>query len=128
MNGIGEGEFKMTNNIEEYGLTHDSSIVSYIVDFEKQILQLNTNHHDEKVIIKFQGLLTHDFKNVVMDNIIFGISQVTIESFILEKGNTLSDSLKYGFPTIEVCNIKYFISQHLWECVDMLLQKRLILL
>lgn len=94
------------NNIKEYELIHDSIVVSYMVDFKKEILQLNTNYHGKEATIKFQGLLAHDFENVIRNNIIFSISQVTIECFILEKSNILVEALKYGFPTIEVCSIK----------------------
>ncbi|WP_353094006.1 hypothetical protein [Tissierella praeacuta] len=98
----------MKNNIiKEYGVVHDNMIISYMVDFEKQILQINTkNYDDEKIIIRFQGLLAHAFENVILNNIILEIYQVKIEHFLLDKANKLSETLKYGFPTIGVSNVR----------------------
>ena len=97
----------MKNNvIKKYGLVHDNRIISYMVDFKGQILQINIKGYDEEVIIRFQGLLAHDFENVLLNNIILEIYQVTIECFLLEEVNKLSETLKYGFPTIEVSNVK----------------------
>ncbi|MBU5438146.1 hypothetical protein KQI42_09010 [Tissierella sp. MSJ-40] len=120
----------MKNNIiKEYGLVHDNIIISYMVDFEKQILQINTKSYDEEVVIRFQGLLAHVFENVLLNNIILEIYQVTIECFLLEKVNRISEVLKYGFPTIEVSNIKeledylkekeyrvFYLTASLWMC------------
>jgi hypothetical protein len=61
MNGIGEGGEKVKNNvIKEYGLVHDNRIISYMIDFERQILQINTKGYDEEVIIRFQRLLKRE--------------------------------------------------------------------
>lgn len=107
MNGIGgEGEKVKNNVIKGYGLVHDNRIISYMIDFERQILQINTKGYDEEVIIRFQGLLAHAFENVLLNNIILEISQVTIECFLLEEANKFSEALKYGFPAIEVSNVK----------------------
>lgn len=108
MNGIDERRFKRVENniIGKYDLIYDSTIISYMVDFEKSILQINTRNCDKEIIIRFKGLLAHKFENVITNNIIFDISEATMEEFILEESNTLSESLEYGFPTIEVSNMR----------------------
>ncbi|MCB2300050.1 hypothetical protein [Clostridium tagluense] len=45
--------------------------------------------------------MAHKFENVLTSNIIFGLYQTTMQSFIEEEKENLLESLNYGFPSME---------------------------
>lgn len=96
----------MSNNIADYtSQVHDNIVQSYFVDFANGLLRMNTCRGNiENTIIEFTGLLAHKFENVLTSNIIFGLYQTTIRSFIEGKKENLSESLKYGFPSMKAQN------------------------
>lgn len=96
----------MSNCIKDYASkVHDNKIQSYTVDLNNEILKMVTCWEDkENTIIEFTGLLAHKFEDVITSNIIFGIYQTSIQSFIDEEEENLTKALKYGFPTMEASN------------------------
>lgn len=96
----------MSNCIKDFSSkVHDNIIQSYIVDLNNGILKMGTCWEDkENTKIEFIGLLAHKFENVIDSNIIFGIYQTTIQSFIDNEKENLTKALKYGYPTLEAGN------------------------
>lgn len=81
---------------------HDYTIQSYYLDFTNGILKMDTCYENrENTTIEFTGLLAHKFENVLTTNIIFGLYQKTIKSFIEDEKENLAQSIKYGFPSLK---------------------------
>jgi hypothetical protein len=84
---------------------HDNKIKSYFVDFTEGILKMETSWYDkENTTIEFSDLLAHKFNNVINSNIIYGLYQTTIQSYIDEESETLSEELQFGFPSMKPRN------------------------
>ena len=59
---------------------HDNRILRYCADFEAHTLHMDTQSETgEKVSVHFIGLLAHWFENVVQDNILFGMDEITVD-------------------------------------------------
>ena len=87
-------------------LIHDSVITSYIASFEDQTLQLNTRNLKKEISIVYSGLLAHKFENVINNNIIFEISEVSIEEFMKYEEKNLLESTAYGFLIVQIGSIE----------------------
>jgi len=87
------------NILEEYAYVHDNEILSYNVDIFNKTLQISTKYYDkEKTLITFTDFIAHRFENVTYCNLIFGITQVSIDYFIDENRDMLEEGLKHAFP------------------------------
>ena len=61
---------------------HDNRVLRYCADFEAHTLHMDTQSETgEKVSVRFTGLLAHWFENVVQDNILFGMDEITVDGF-----------------------------------------------
>ena len=61
---------------------HDNRVLRYCADFEAHTLHMDTQTEaGEKVSVRFTGLLAHWFENVVQDNILFGMDEITVDGF-----------------------------------------------
>ena len=58
----------------------------------------------EKVSVHFTGLLAHWFENVVQDNILFGMDEISVDAFFEQNKDLLSRTISYGFPAC--CSIE----------------------
>jgi len=96
----------MSNSVEDFtSQLHDNTIQSYFVDFTNGILKMDTYwENNEYATIEFTGLLAHKFENVLASNIIFTLYQTTTQTFIEKEKEYLSESLKYGFPSMRARN------------------------
>ena len=62
---------------------HDNRVLRYCADFEAHTLHMDTQTEaGEKVSVRFTGLLAHWFENVVQDNILFGMDEITVDGFL----------------------------------------------
>ena len=62
---------------------HDNRVLRYCADFEAHTLHMDTQSETgEKVSVRFTGLLAHWFENVVQDNILFGMDEITVDGFL----------------------------------------------
>lgn len=87
-------------------LIHDSSVVSYNIDFIKQEMKISLKRDEEgTVTLVFNGLLAHKLENIIRENIIFDIDEMTIDEFIKSEQKNLDEELTYGFPTVEADDI-----------------------
>lgn len=78
---------------------HDSIILSYNVDFKKKSLALILlDDMDNCFEINFFEVLTHSFENILYSNTILSIEVDTIENFLKENKQALSDGQKYYWP------------------------------
>lgn len=92
-------------NADFVSQVHDNIIQSYFVDFANGKLKMDTCwENKEYTTIEFTGLLAHKFEHIIMSNIIFGLYQTTIQAFIQEEKENLSESLKYCFPSMKSQN------------------------
>ena len=87
-------------------LIHDNTIVSYLVDFEKQSIDINTKKLKEESSIKFQGVLVHKFENGIKNNIIYEISEIPVEEFLEFEKENLLKSMAYGYPIANIGSIE----------------------
>jgi len=96
----------MSKIITDFGSqVHDNIVQSYSVDIENNTLKMDTCwENKENTTIEFIGLLAHKFEHVITSNIIFGLYQMTIQSFIDYEKDNLSEALKYGFPSMKASN------------------------
>ena len=61
---------------------HDNRVLRYCADFEAHTLHMDTQSETgEKVSVRFTGLLAHWFENVVQDNILFGMDEISVDAF-----------------------------------------------
>lgn len=87
------------NIVQEFSHVHDNQINAYHVDMTNQTLKMETVYGDkEKTEVLFTGLLAHNFQHVIHCNIIFDITQVTVDYYISSNTDNLKQSLRYGFP------------------------------
>ena len=111
----------MNNIINDYvSQVHDNQILSYKVDFENEILDMDTIwEKKERTTIRFTGLLAHEFEGVITSNIIYGIYQPTLQSFVDENREVLSNEIKqYGFPSLRSRNCEELISMLSENCYN----------
>ena len=84
---------------------HDNRVLRYYADFEAHILHMDTQTEaGEKVSVHITGLLAHWFENVVQDNILFGMDEISVDAFFEQNKDLLSGTISYGFPAC--CSIE----------------------
>ena len=95
----------MSMVIQSFDNLHDNRVLRYCADFEAHTLHMDTQTEaGEKVSVRFTGLLAHCFKNVIQDNILFDMEELTIGGFFELYKELLEHSLQYGFPAC--CSIE----------------------
>ncbi|WP_411655674.1 hypothetical protein [Anaeromassilibacillus sp. SJQ-1] len=78
---------------------HDNRVLRYCADFEAHTLYMDTQTEaGEKVSVHFTGLLADWFENVIQDNILFGIDEISVEGFFEQYKDLLDRTIPYGFP------------------------------
>ena len=78
---------------------HDNRVLRYCADFEAHTLHIDTRTEaGEKVSVRFTGLLAHWFENVVQDNILFGMDEISVDAFFEQYKDLLGGTISYGFP------------------------------
>ena len=84
---------------------HDNRVLRYCADFEAHTLHMDTQTEaGEKVSVRFAGLLAHWFENVIQDNILFGMDEITVDGFFQQYKDLLGGTISYGFPAC--CSIE----------------------
>lgn len=72
----------MSMVIQSFDNLHDNRVLRYCADFEAHTLHMDTQTEaGEKVSVRFTGLLAHWFENVIQDNILFGMDEITVDGF-----------------------------------------------
>ena len=62
---------------------HDNRVLRYSADCEAHTLHIDTQTETgEKVSVRFTGLLAHWFENVIQDNILFGMDEISVDAFL----------------------------------------------
>ena len=78
---------------------HDNRVLRYCADFEAHTLHMDTQTESgEKISVHFTGLLAHWFENVIQDNILFGMDEITVDGFFEQYKDLLDGTIPYGFP------------------------------
>lgn len=73
----------MSMVIQSFDNLHDNRVLRCCADFEAHTLHMDTRTEaGEKVSVRFTGLLAHWFENVVQDNILFGMDEITVDGFL----------------------------------------------
>ncbi len=89
--------------IQSFDNLHDNRIMNYNVDFNMHTLHIDTRtEKGNTVSIHFSGLLAHWFENVIQDNILFGMDEISMEDFFEQYKDLLGKTIPYGFPAY--CN------------------------
>ena len=84
---------------------HDNRVLRYCADFEAHTLYMDTQTGaGENVSVRFTGLLAHWFENVIQDNILFGMDEITVDGFFQQYESLLDRTIPYGFP--DCCSIE----------------------
>ncbi|BFK87173.1 hypothetical protein I4200191B4_14790 [Pseudoflavonifractor gallinarum] len=77
------GGIPMSTLICSFDGLHDNRVLRYCADFEAHTLHMDTQTEaGEKVSVHFTGLLAHWFENVIQDNILFGMDEITVDGFL----------------------------------------------
>ena len=99
------GGIPMSTLICSFDGLHDNRVLRYYADFEAHILHMDTQTEaGEKVSVHFTGLLAHWFENVIQDNILFGMDEITVDGFFEQYKDLLDGTISYGFPAC--CSIE----------------------
>ena len=78
----GRGGIPMSTLICSFDGLHDNRVLRCCADFEAHTLHMDTRTEaGEKVSVHFTGLLAHWFENVVQDNILFGMDEISVDAF-----------------------------------------------
>ena len=73
----------MSMVIQSFDNLHDNRVLRYCADFEAHTLHMDTQTEaGEKVSVHFAGLLAHWFENVIQDNILFGMDEISVDAFL----------------------------------------------
>ena len=89
----------MSMVIRSFNNLHDNRVLRYCADFEAHPLHMDTQTEaGEKVSVHFTGLLAHRFENVIQDNILFGMDEITVGGFFEQYKDLLDGTIPYGFP------------------------------
>ena len=73
----------MSMVIQSFDNLHDNRVLRYCADFEAHTLHMDTQTESgEKISVHFTGLLAHWFENVIHDNILFGMDEITVDGFL----------------------------------------------
>ena len=73
----------MSMVIQSFDHLHDNRVLCYCADFEAHILHVDTRTEaGENVSVHFTGLLAHWFENVIQDNILFGMDEITVDGYL----------------------------------------------
>ena len=89
----------MSMVIQSFDHLHDNRVLCYCADFEAHILHVDTRTEaGENVSVHFTGLLAHWFENVIRDNILFGMDEITVDGFFEQYKDLLGGAVSYGFP------------------------------
>ena len=89
----------MSMVIQSFDNLHDNRVLRYCADFEAHTLHMDTQTEaGEKVSVHFTGLLAHRFENVIQDNILFGMDEITVGGFFEQYKDLLDGTIPYGFP------------------------------
>ena len=93
------GGSPMSTLICSFDGLHDNRVLRYCADFEAHTLHMDTQTEaGEKVSVHFTGLLAHWFENVIQDNILFGMDEITVDGFFEQYKDLLGGTISYGFP------------------------------
>ncbi len=85
--------------IQSFDKVHDTIVLSCSADFEARTLYILTKTEDgQRVSISFTGLMAHFFENVILDNILSGMDEITTDGFFKKYSALLNRSMPYGFP------------------------------
>jgi hypothetical protein len=86
--------------IAEYDpIVHDNRITGYRTDLLGHTLTIETAYGDkEAATLAFDGVLAHRFDNVIRDNIIFDLCEVSIGHFLRGHEGELDRWIGYGYP------------------------------
>ena len=89
----------MNTVIQSFDNLHDNRILRYCADFECHTLHTVTlSETGESISVRFTGLLAHWFENVIQDNILFGMDEITVDGFFEQYKDLLDGTIPYGFP------------------------------
>lgn len=89
----------MSMVIQSFDNLHDNRVLRCCADFEAHALHMDTQTEGgETVSVHFTGLLAHWFENVIRDNILFGMDEITIDGFFEQYRELLDGTIPYGFP------------------------------
>ena len=73
----------MSMGIQSFDNLHDNRVLRYCTDFEAHTLHMDTRTEaGENVSVHFTGLLAHWFENVIQDNILFGMDEITADCLL----------------------------------------------
>ena len=80
---------------------HDNRVLRYCADFKSHSLHMDTQTEaGEKVSVHFTGLLAHWFKNVIQDNILFGMDEITVDGFFEQYKDLLDGIIPWA---VRIC-------------------------
>lgn len=89
----------MNTLICSFDCLHDNRILRYCADFASNTMHIDTQNEDgEKVSICFSGLFAHWFENMIQDNILFGMDEISVDGFFELYKELLDRTISYGFP------------------------------
>lgn len=91
----------MSMVIQSFDNLHDNRVLRCCADFEAHTLHMDTQTEaGEKVSVRFTGLLAHWFENVIQDNILFGMDEITVDGFFSSTKTCWAGPSFTAFPPV----------------------------
>ena len=89
----------MSMVIQSFDNLHDNRVLRYCADFEAHTLHMDTQTEAGEIVsVHFTGLLAHWFENVIQDNILFDLEEITLDGFFQQYKDLLDETIRFGFP------------------------------
>lgn len=89
----------MSDLIRSFDCLHDNRVLRCCADFEAHTLHMDTQTEVGKTVsVHFTGLLAHWFENMVQDNILLGMDEISVDGFFEQYKDLLAGTIPYGFP------------------------------
>ena len=80
---------------------HDNRVLRCCADFEAHTLHMDTRTEaGEKVSVHFTGLLAHWFENVIQNNILFGMDEISVDGFLNSTKTCWAGLYLMAFPPV----------------------------
>lgn len=81
---------------------HNSEFISYRVDFRNKTLTMQAYlvKRDQYIELVLKDVLTHQFENILNDNILMDVEEASIDCFTGENNQLLKNAKDYCWPII----------------------------
>ncbi len=100
---------------------HDSKLISYSVDFRGKTLSMQAylEKKNQYIVLVMKDVLTHQFENILNENILLDIEEASIDCFINDNIKLLKNAKDYCWPIIydNIDELKKYLLQNKYKYI-----------